>query len=67
MSRKKTARTEPEEELFIEDVEELDEDEQDEEGEDSRRNGGLDIFDSDGNLLEEGEPTYIEDEEEEEE
>jgi hypothetical protein len=67
MPRKKTARPEEvEEELLIEDVEELDEDEQDEEEED-RRNGGLDIFDADGNLLEEGEPTYIEDEEEEEE
>ena len=67
MPRKKTARTEPDEELLIEDVDELDVDEADEEEEDSRRNGGLDLYDMDGELIEEGEPTFIEDEEEEEE
>ena len=65
MPRKKTARIEPEEELLVEEVEviELDEDEQ--RDDDSHRNGGLDLYDGDGNLLEEGEPTYIEEDEEE--
>lgn len=57
MPRKKIAHTEPEEEVLTEEVEELG---------GNRRSGGLDLYDADGELLEEGEPTYIEEDEEEE-
>ncbi len=61
MPRKKTARVEePVEELVFED--EIEEQEE----ETVRRNGGLDRYNEDGELEEEGEPTYIEEEVEEE-
>jgi hypothetical protein len=60
MPRKKLAHVEePAEELVFED-------EIEEQVEDNRRNGSLDLFDSDGELVEEGEPTYIEENEEDE-
>ena len=62
MARKKTAHVnEPVEDLVFED--EIEE----QEAADNRRNGGLDRYNADGELEEEGEPTYIEDEVEEEE
>lgn len=57
MPRKKTSNTEPD--LVFEDEIEEHED-------DVRRVGGLDLYDQDGELLEEGEPTYIDDPPEEE-
>jgi hypothetical protein len=63
MPRKKIARAYAE---LEEDLLPVDEDIQKPES-GSRRNGGLDIYDEDGELYEEGEPTYIEEEEEEEE
>lgn len=60
MARKKTAHVEePVDDLVFED--------EIEQEADSRRNGGLDRYNADGELEEEGEPTYIEDETEEEE
>lgn len=62
MPRKKIARIEIEEDLLI-----IEDDENAQKPEDApRRNGGLDIYDEDGELVEPGEPTFFEDEEEEE-
>jgi hypothetical protein len=61
MPKKKIAHVEePVKELIFED--EIEEQEE----ENNRRSGGLDVYDADGELIEAGEPTYIEEEEEEE-
>jgi len=58
MSRKKIAHVEESvEELVFDEIEE----------QQDHRNGGLDRYNADGELEEEGEPTYIEDDLEEEE
>lgn len=62
MPRKKASRVEEPEDLVFEDV--LDEEETVErEDGDGYRKGGLDLYDENGDLMEEGEPTYIDDEE----
>jgi hypothetical protein len=60
--RKKIAHVESPEELDLDNISGLDGDDEDL---GTRRPGGLDVYNEDGELVEEGEPTYIEDPEDE--
>jgi hypothetical protein len=64
MPRKKTSHIEPKKTLPDEFLEEETQEEETEEEYD--RSGGLDLYDADGELIEEGSPTYLEEDSDEE-
>jgi hypothetical protein len=61
MPRKKTAHVEKPEEVLVEDEIEFEEEQAEEKA--PARNGGLDVYDENGELLEPGEPSFFEDDE----